>query len=172
MHIPLLKQTFHYCSTDFFDAMKPGAIFVNTSRGEIVDTDALIAAIETKGLRVGLDVYEGEPAGGTASFEATELARLLSSCTCHIGGSTAQASEAIATETLNVIKTFLQTGEALHCVNSGAKPKADIAVPRNRLLADVIGALAGCKAEATAVCKQAFVAGECQSAACALNGRK
>jgi D-3-phosphoglycerate dehydrogenase len=121
MHIPLFKQTFHYCSTEFFDAMKEGAIFVNTSRGEIVDTEALITAIKRKGIRAGLDVYENEPTGGSGPFQATELAKLLSSCTCHIGGSTTQASEAVGVETLKIIKKFVGTGEALNCVNPEAK---------------------------------------------------
>jgi D-3-phosphoglycerate dehydrogenase len=121
MHIPLLKETFHCCGTEFFEAMKPGAIFVNTSRGEVVDTEALVAAIKGKGIRAGLDVFEKEPAAGSGPFEGSELAKLLASCTCHIGGSTAQASEAVAVETLNVIRTFVQTGKALHCVNPGAK---------------------------------------------------
>jgi D-3-phosphoglycerate dehydrogenase len=121
VHIPLLKQTFHYFGREFFEAMKAGAIFVNTSRGEVVDTTALVEAIQTKGLRVGLDVYEDEPSGGSGPFGGTELAKLLSSCTCHIGGSTEQASEAVAAETINVVRTWLRTGEALHCVNVEAR---------------------------------------------------
>jgi D-3-phosphoglycerate dehydrogenase len=126
LHIPLLKQTRHYCDGEFFAAMRVGAILVNTSRGEIVDTDALVAAIREKGIRAGLDVYEDEPAGGSGQFKATELAKLLASCTCHIGGSTTQAGEAVAAETLNVVRTFVRTGEALHCVNLDAKPAADV----------------------------------------------
>jgi hypothetical protein len=42
---------------------------------------------------------------------------MLASCTWPIGGSNAQASEAVAAETLNVLRTFVNTGEAIHCVN-------------------------------------------------------
>jgi D-3-phosphoglycerate dehydrogenase len=120
VHIPLLRQTFHSCGAEFFEAMRPGAIFVNTSRGEIVDTEALIAAIKAKGIRAGLDVFEDEPSAGSAPFAGTELAKLLSSCTCHIGGSTAQASEAVGAETVAIVRKFVETGEALHCVNPEA----------------------------------------------------
>jgi D-3-phosphoglycerate dehydrogenase len=117
VHIPLLTETFHLFNEEFFAAMKPGATFVNTSRGEVVDTAALVEAIRQKGIRVGLDVYENEPTGGSGTFENSDLAHLLSSCTCHIGGSTRQASEAVAAETLTVVRTFVRTGQALHCVN-------------------------------------------------------
>jgi D-3-phosphoglycerate dehydrogenase len=140
LHIPLLKQTFHYCSTEFFEAMKPGAIFVNTSRGEVVDTAALTAAIRVKGLRAGLDVYEDEPAVGSGPFAATEFARMLNSATCHIGGSTAQASDAVGEETLNVLRTFINTGDALHCVNSPNRGRVAI-VDDRKVTNPVEGAL-------------------------------
>jgi D-3-phosphoglycerate dehydrogenase len=117
IHIPLLASTFHFCSKEFFGEMKAGAIFVNTARGEVVDTKALIDAIREKGIRAGLDVFEEEPEGGQGEFAQRELAGILASCTCHIGGSTLQASEAVANETLRVVRTFLENGEALHCVN-------------------------------------------------------
>jgi D-3-phosphoglycerate dehydrogenase len=120
VHIPLLKQTFHSCGADFFEAMRPGAIFGNTSRGEIVDTEALIAAIKAKGILAGLDVFEGKPSAGSAPLAETELAEILSSCTCHIGGSTAQAGEAVGAETVAIVRRFVETGDALHCVNPEA----------------------------------------------------
>jgi D-3-phosphoglycerate dehydrogenase len=121
VHIPLLTATFHACSTEFFDAMRDGAIFVNTSRGEIVDTAALIVAIEKKGIRAGLDVFENEPAVGWGPFAGTELAKLVCSCTCHIGGSTQQAGEAVAEEVGVIVERFGETREVLHCVNPEAK---------------------------------------------------
>jgi D-3-phosphoglycerate dehydrogenase len=117
VHLAYFKMFHHFINHDFFDAMKEGAIFVNTSRGEIVDTNALIEAINEKHLKVGLDVYEKEPADAIAKFEESELADLVCSATCHIGASTLQAMEMIATETINVVDKYVQTGEALHCVN-------------------------------------------------------
>lgn len=97
--------------------MKAGSIFINTSRGEIVDTEALVSAIKEKNLKVGLDVYESEPSEVISSFEQSELAELVTSATAHIGASTKQASERIAQEAVHVVEHFFETGETLYCVN-------------------------------------------------------
>ena len=55
------RETTHLIGHEAFAAMKPGIILVNVARGEIIDEDALIAALATGGLRgVALDVYVGE----------------------------------------------------------------------------------------------------------------
>ena len=54
--------------------MKDGSILINTSRGEVIDTSALKEAIKNKKLRVGLDVFENEPAGNSIEFTDKELA--------------------------------------------------------------------------------------------------
>jgi D-3-phosphoglycerate dehydrogenase / 2-oxoglutarate reductase len=116
VHLALTSETKGMISNDFFDAMKPGAIFLNTSRGDTVDTDALIKAISEKELRVGVDVFASEPAGGEAPFEQTELASLVA-CTPHIGASTDQAAEAIAAEVLRIVRIFSETGQPPNVVN-------------------------------------------------------
>lgn len=61
-HVPLLKSTRHMLTAHHFDLMKPTAIFVNTSRGPVVDEAGLIAALqEGRLLGAGLDVTEVEP---------------------------------------------------------------------------------------------------------------
>ncbi len=72
--------------------------------------------IREKGLRVGLDVYENEPKGGVAEFEDRELAK-LATCTPHIGASTEQSTEAIASEVVRVFKAYNETGMPVHVVN-------------------------------------------------------
>ncbi len=59
--LPLTKETRHLMNENRFSAMKAGAVLVNISRGEIVDTNALIAALDMRLGGAVLDVFEGEP---------------------------------------------------------------------------------------------------------------
>src|ERR1700722_1307470 len=69
VHLPQTVETKRLFNADVFARMKPGAIFVNTSRGGIVDEAALAQAMKDRGLRVGLDVFDSEPAGGSGEFK-------------------------------------------------------------------------------------------------------
>ena len=96
--------------------MPVGAIVINTSRGDIVDEQALIKAMDEKGIRAGLDVFCGEPSSGEAAFESV-LARHPNVCgTHHIGASTDQAQAAVARGVIEILDAFSQ-GHIKHCVN-------------------------------------------------------
>ena len=97
--------------------MKPRAIFVNTSRGGIVDEAALAVAMRERGLRVGLDVFEPEPAAGVAEFQPAVASAGRFVGTHHIGASTEQAQNAIAAETVRICREFLATGRVPNVVN-------------------------------------------------------
>src|SRR5690606_5285838 len=59
LHLPLTPDTFHLLNPRTFGLMKDGAYVVNTSRGKLIDTGALIAALKARRLGgVALDVYE------------------------------------------------------------------------------------------------------------------
>jgi D-3-phosphoglycerate dehydrogenase len=104
--------------------MKPGAYLINTARGSVVDEPALLEAIAAKGLRCGLDVFQGEPGAGAGPFESA-LARSPSVAgTHHVGASTDQAQVAIAHEVIRIVQHFIQSGTALHCVNRLARSTA------------------------------------------------
>jgi D-3-phosphoglycerate dehydrogenase len=122
VHLALTEETRRIIGEEFFAAMKKKAIFLNTSRGEIVDHAALMKAVSAKGLRVGLDVFDPEPAGGEAPFDQTELAS-AATCTPHIGASTDQATEAIADETFRIVRNFVETGCPINVVNVRAPAK-------------------------------------------------
>lgn len=61
LHIPYNEKTHHFINKKDFDKMKKGTVIINTSRGGIIDTEALIEAIDKKIIfGAGLDVLEGE----------------------------------------------------------------------------------------------------------------
>ena len=117
VHLALTKETRGLLGAAFFDAMRPGSLFVNTSRGETVNAAALKAAISEKGIRAGLDVYEREPAGGTGAFE-DEVGRMPGVVgTHHVGASTEQAQNAIAAEVVRIVAAYKATGVVPNAVN-------------------------------------------------------
>jgi D-3-phosphoglycerate dehydrogenase / 2-oxoglutarate reductase len=117
VHLPLSKDTRGLIGAGFLARLKPGALFVNTARSEVVDLAALKDALRQGRIRAGLDVFDSEPAAAEAEFPDAELAALLSAAGPHIGASTDQAEEAIAEETVRIAKTFMQTGKPLNAVN-------------------------------------------------------
>lgn len=117
VHVALTPQTKGMLGKEFFDAMKPGAIFINTSRAEVVDQAALKDAVANKGILAGLDVFEGEPAGAEGAYDGDLRNVAGIYCTHHIGASTEQAQEAIAAEVVRIVKEFRSTGIAPNVVN-------------------------------------------------------
>ncbi|MFO0831757.1 MAG: NAD(P)-dependent oxidoreductase [Phycisphaerales bacterium] len=120
IHLPLAPTTKTLCNKQFFDAMRPGAYFINTSRGDLVDEAALREAVAGKGVRAGLDVFEGEPkeASGAWDSPTPKLAGVFG--THHVGASTDQAQLAVAEETVRVVGTWKRDGRAINCVNAEA----------------------------------------------------
>lgn len=91
IHLPLNKETFHYVNEDFFSKLKEQPIIINTSRGEILETRALIEAFDKNQVRgAALDVLENEDLGSYSSAENELLIRLLDKpevlITPHIAG--------------------------------------------------------------------------------------
>ncbi|MCU1265953.1 MAG: D-isomer specific 2-hydroxyacid dehydrogenase, NAD-binding [Acidobacteria bacterium] len=117
VHLALNTDTRSSIGADFFNAMREGAYFINTARGEVVDQAALTDAMKTPGIRAGLDVYAGEPTSGTGEFkdEIGKEENLYG--THHIGASTDQAQEAIAAETVRIIRQFKETGRVPNVIN-------------------------------------------------------
>lgn len=113
------KKTENLISGDFFAAMKPSAMLINTSRASVVNEAALVEAVHEKGIWVGLDVISGEPAEKRCEFHHPTLSNephIL--VTHHIGASTKQAEEAIGVEALRVVLHFQQDGTVLNRVNN------------------------------------------------------
>jgi D-3-phosphoglycerate dehydrogenase len=117
VHVALTPGTRGFLGKSFFDAMRPGAIFVNTSRAEVVDQKALLEAIETKGILAGLDVFEGEPTTGEGTYDGELKDNPNVYCTHHIGASTEQAQESIAAETVRIVREYKSSGTVPNVVN-------------------------------------------------------
>jgi D-3-phosphoglycerate dehydrogenase / 2-oxoglutarate reductase len=141
-------ETKHLVNAEFLAAMRPAAYLINTSRGSVVDEAALAQAVADKKLRVGLDVFQNEPAGGTGEFKSAILQVPGVYGTHHVGASTDQAQVAIAHEVIRIVQAFQATGEVPNVVNRLARSSAShvlIIRHRNRpgVLAHVFGVLAG-----------------------------
>ncbi|MBC7834874.1 MAG: hypothetical protein H7Y88_07215 [Phycisphaerales bacterium] len=117
VHVAANRQSEKMCGTAFFGAMKPGAYFINTSRGSVVDEAALANAVTSKGIRAGLDVFEDEPAEDKVAY-STKLASLPGVYTTHhVGASTDQAQNAVAEEVVRIVKVYRSSGEFENRVN-------------------------------------------------------
>lgn len=133
VHLALTSETRGFVGADLLGRMKPGAFFVNTARGEVVDYAALAAAVRSRNLRVALDVFAAEPAGATGEMHDSILTLPTVYGTHHIGASTDQAQEAIAAESVRIIRTYKNTGKVPNVVNLSSKtPATHMLVVRHR----------------------------------------
>ena len=116
VHVALTPETRLLVDADLLEAMKPGAYIINTARAEVVDEAALIEAVRSKGLRAGLDIFEGEPAAGKGTVVSPLFGVPGIIGTHHIGGATSQAHRAVAEEMARVVIEFARTGRVLNQV--------------------------------------------------------
>lgn len=117
VHLASNAGTKGIIDSKFFDAMKEGAYFINTARGAVVDYAALKKAVESKGIRAGLDVFADEPGSGDAEFsdEILNVAGVYG--TPHIGASTDQAQVATALEAVRIVDELMNNGKPVNIVN-------------------------------------------------------
>jgi D-3-phosphoglycerate dehydrogenase len=120
------SQTEGLISEKFMSAMRPGATLVSTSRGRVIDEAALARFVQEKSLRCGLDVWAGEPVGGsgTGAF-APALAKLPGVIgTHHVAALTEQAHRATASEAVRIVRAWVESGQVPNCVNRAAATPA------------------------------------------------
>ena len=144
IHLALAADTRGLVNADLLGRLKKGAILVNTARAEVVDHEALAAAVRERGLRVGFDVYPDEPTVAAGEFDfalARDAGKGVVYGTHHIGASTEQAQEAIAAETVRIVRAFMETGNVPNVVNLARQsPASHMLVVRHK---DRPGVLAG-----------------------------
>jgi D-3-phosphoglycerate dehydrogenase len=148
VHLALKPETRSLVGADVFSSMKEGAIFINTSRGEVVDQAALVHALKTRNIRAGLDVFANEPTSAVGDFTDEIAGEENLYGTHHIGASTDQAQEAIAAETVRIVQAFKETGRVPNVVNlAQGTPATHTLVVRHQdrpgVLAHVLDAVKG-----------------------------
>ena len=117
IHLPATPQTKGLFNKQMFSYMKDGAYLINTSRQDIIVEDDLLEAIKEKNIRVGIDVFKGEPEGKSGEVSSKLMNNPNIYVTHHIGASTEQAQDAVAEETINIINHFVHSGVINHWVN-------------------------------------------------------
>ncbi len=118
LHVPETAQTQDMISAAQFEQMKQGAIFINASRGTVVDIDALASAIETKKLSgAAIDVFPVEPKSNDEEFVSPLRGLDNVILSPHVGGSTQEAQENIGIEVAGKLAKYSDNGSTLSAVN-------------------------------------------------------
>ncbi len=118
LHVPETEQTQMMMGVRQFTRMKANSLFINASRGTVVDIDALAAALQGGHLAgAAIDVFPVEPKGNNEEFISP--LRGIDNCllTPHIGGSTMEAQENIGTEVAGKLVRYSDNGSTLSAVN-------------------------------------------------------
>jgi D-3-phosphoglycerate dehydrogenase len=124
VHVALKPETKGLISRTVIDMMRPGTIFLNTSRAEVVDEAALAEAVEAGKIKVGTDVFVGEPEDKKGEFKSRLAALPNVYGTHHIGASTEQAQNAVAEETVAIVREYVEQGTVRNWVNRAKKTAA------------------------------------------------
>ncbi|HTN45928.1 MAG TPA: phosphoglycerate dehydrogenase [Flavipsychrobacter sp.] len=111
VHTPSLPQTQNLINEATLQYCKPNAVIINYARGEVLDTEALVKAIDDKRISgAALDVYKIEPQANGDAFECSLRGKENVLLTPHIGGSTEEAQANIGIDVSTKIIEFIETG--------------------------------------------------------------
>ncbi len=139
LHTPLTDRTRNLVNAETLRRMKPTAILVNCSRGEVVDADALAAALERGDLAgAALDVFATEPLPADSPLRRAPRTVL----TPHIAGSTHEAQTNVAVDVAKQILDVLEGRPARDAVNAPRPPSEESGGAAWVRLAERIGSLA------------------------------
>lgn len=104
LHAPSTPETRHLVNKGSIEKMKDGVIIVNTARGELVDDDALLSALDSRKVRaVGLDVFNNEPKLDPRYIDAPHTFLLP-----HIGSSTIETRQAMGRKVMDNLAAFFE----------------------------------------------------------------
>ncbi len=124
VHVALKPETRNIINKNIIHLMKPGTVFLNTSRAEVVDETALHDAVAAGSVKVGADVFSNEPEekSGPYSHPLASMPGVYG--THHIGASTNQAQNAVAAEVVSIINDYIHQGSVRNWVNRAKKTAA------------------------------------------------
>ncbi len=117
VHLALKPETRGLISKAILSKLKDGALFINTSRAEVVDEDALYDELKSGRLKAGIDVFSEEPEFKTGEFSNRFQSLENVYVTHHIGASTVQAQMAVAADAVDIVKGYLQQGYVRNWLN-------------------------------------------------------
>lgn len=118
LHVPGGASTRHLIDAKALEAMRPGSFLINSSRGSVVDLEALREALLSKHIAgAALDVYPQEPAEASADFESPMRGLENVVLSPHVGGSTEEAQRNIGREVATSLIGFLDSGASQGAVN-------------------------------------------------------
>ncbi len=116
IHIHMLRENYHLFNEDVFDRMKPGAVLVNTSRGDIIDETALLKALESGRLAAfGTDVLHNEWRSDMRESPVVRYAQEHDNVliTPHMGGASTLSIDEARRFAARKLAHYLKTGEEL-----------------------------------------------------------
>lgn len=120
LHVPLDASTQHLMNAERFAQLRPGAALINASRGRVVDTAALIAALDSGQLAwAGLDVYEDEPLPADDPLRSVPEVVL----TPHVAGYSEESWQDLREEMVTTTLSWLRDGWAERVVNPEVRPR-------------------------------------------------
>lgn len=127
IHCPLVKDTHHILNEEAFKKLKRNVILVNTARGELIDTEALIKALENGTIAAAaLDVVEGEPID--ESYPLLKHENVI--ITPHIGAYTLEALAGMDYSLTNAIKALLKGGIPENVINREVFEKDNLRIKK------------------------------------------
>jgi D-3-phosphoglycerate dehydrogenase len=118
LHVPATPQTRNMIDARALDRMKPDAVLINASRGNVMDLDAVAARLrDGKLLGAAVDVFPEEPRSNDEPFQSPLRGIENLILTPHIGGSTQEAQENIGLEVSEKLIRYSDNGSTLSAVN-------------------------------------------------------
>ena len=117
LHCPVYEQTTNMCDDSFFSKMKDGSYFINTSRGELVNDEALIQALQSGKVKMaGLDTLDHEPVQSNHPVLTSDVLDKIV-LTPHIGGITASSFSRAYAMIWQDIQTIEKNEIPQRCIN-------------------------------------------------------